>query len=138
VALRKDAKVEQIRRVPLFSQCSKRELAEIAGIADEIDLPEGKVLIREGARGHEFFVLLEGTAAVTKRGRKRSTMDAGDFFGEIALVSNSPRTATVTATSPIRALVITARDFRGLLEHSPQIQVKVLKALAERLAPENL
>jgi CRP/FNR family transcriptional regulator, cyclic AMP receptor protein len=138
VALRKDAKVEIIRRVPLFAQCSKRELTEVASIADEIDIPAGKELIREGDRGREFFVLLEGSADVRVKGRRRSTMEAGDFFGEIALVADTPRTATVTSTSPGRALVITARAFRHLLERSPQIQLKVLQALAERLAPATL
>jgi CRP/FNR family transcriptional regulator, cyclic AMP receptor protein len=138
VALHKDAKVELMRRVPLFAHCSKRELASIASLADEVDLPEGRVLIREGDRGREFFVLLEGTAEVSKGGRSRATMKEGDFFGEIALVSDVPRTATVTTTSPVRTLVVTDRGFRGLLERSPEIQLKVLKALAERVAAETL
>lgn len=130
--------MELIRRVPLFSRCSKRELAEVAKIADEIDLPAGKVLIRQGERGREFFVLLEGTAEVRKDGKTVATLDSGDFFGEIALVSRSPRMATVTTISPVHALVVTDRSFRSLLEHSPQIQLKVLEALAERLAPASL
>jgi CRP/FNR family transcriptional regulator, cyclic AMP receptor protein len=136
--LRRNEKVEWIRHVPLFSQCSRRELAQIAGIADEIDLRKDKVLIREGERGREFFVLLEGSAEVTKDGRKINTLGPGDFFGEIALVSNSPRTATVTATSPIHTLVIADRSFRRLLDDVPEIQRKVLVALAERLAPASL
>ena len=136
--LRRNEKVEWIRHVPLFSQCSKRELAQIASIADEIDLRDGKVLIRGGERGREFFVLLEGSAEVTKDGRKINTVGPGDFFGEIALVSQSPRTATVTATSPVHTLVITERSFRRLLEEQPEIQRKVLVALAERLAPATL
>jgi CRP/FNR family transcriptional regulator, cyclic AMP receptor protein len=136
--LRRNEKVEWIRHVPLFTQCSKRELAQIAGIADEIDLREGKVLIREGERGREFFVLLEGNAEVTKDGRRINTLGPGDFFGEIALVSQSPRTATVTATSPVHTLVITDRSFRRLLDDQPEIQRKVLLALAERLAPATL
>jgi CRP-like cAMP-binding protein len=130
----KNQKIELIKEVPLFARCSKKELGEIAHIADEIDLPEGKTLIRQGDRGREFFVLLSGDADVTRDGDQIQTMHGGDFFGEIALVSNVPRTATVTAVSPIRALVINDRDFRTLLEHSPQIQLKVLEALAERLA----
>ena len=127
-----------IKRVPLFANCSKRELEQIASIADEIDLREGKVLIAEGKSGREFFVLLEGEADVTKDGRQINRLGAGDFFGEIALVSRSPRTATVTATTPVRTLVITDRSFRRLLEDSPEIQLKVLEALAERLAPHAL
>jgi CRP-like cAMP-binding protein len=131
--LHRNTKIDLIRRAPLFSNASRKELESIAGIADEIDLPKGKVLIREGERGREFFVLLEGTAEVLKGKRKIRDMGSGDFFGEIALISDTPRTATVIARTPLRALVITDRAFRTLLEQQPQLQVKVLQALAERL-----
>ena len=130
----KNQKIELIRRVPLFAACSKKELAEVASLADEIDLPEGKVLIREGRQGREFFVLVNGTVDVSQGGETVKSMGPGDFFGEIALVAKTPRTATVTATSPVRALVVEERAFRALLERSPQIQLRVLKALAERVA----
>ena len=133
MALRKDAKIDLIKQVPLFAQCSRKELAEVASIADEIDLPAGKELIREGGRGREFFVLLDGTVDVQKDGRRIRELKGGDFFGEIALVSDAPRTATVTTSSPVRALVVTDRSFRSLLRHSPSIQLKVLQALADRL-----
>ena len=131
-------KIDLIRKVPLFARCSRAELKEIAMLADEIDLHEGKEMTREGAPGREFFVLLEGTAEVKKKSRKVNALGPGDFFGEIALVSREPRTATVIATSPVRALVITDRSFRRLLEESPQVQTKVMEAMAERLAPETL
>jgi CRP/FNR family cyclic AMP-dependent transcriptional regulator len=134
--LRRNDKVEVIKRVPLFANCSRGELGEIAQIADEIDLPEGKELTKQGAPGREFFVLLEGDADVTKDGASINTLGAGDFFGEIALVEDTPRTATVTATSPVRALVITDRAFKRLLEEQPEIQHKVLVALAERVKPD--
>ena len=136
--LRRNEKVELIKKVPLFAGCSKGELEQIAQIADEIDLNEGKEMTQQGSRGREFFVLLEGEADVTKDGQSINKLGAGDFFGEIALVSDSPRTATVTATSPVRALVITDRSFRRLLEEQPEIQTKVLQALAKRLAPHHL
>jgi CRP-like cAMP-binding protein len=136
--LRKDAKTELISHVPLFSQCSKQELALVAGIADEIDLADGKELTREGSPAREFFVLVEGTADVLKNGERINTLGSGDFFGEIALIHHSPRTATVKASSPVRALVVTERNFKRLLEESPEIQRKVLSALAERLAPTTL
>lgn len=110
----------------------------VAGIADEIDLADGKELTREGAPAREFFVLVDGTADVVKNGKKINTLSAGDFFGEIALVHQSPRTATVKATSPVRALVVTERNFKRLLEDIPEIQRKVLLALAERVAPTTL
>jgi len=134
--LRKNAKVELIKRVPLFSQLSRKDLNEVAGIADEIDLREGKELTRQGQPGREFFVLIEGTADVKKGSRRINRLGPGDFFGEISLVTHQPRTATVVATSPVRALVITDRSFRTLLEHQSQIQGKVMSALAARLAPE--
>ena len=134
--LRRNEKVELIKKVPLFAHCSKRELQEVAQLADEIDLREGKEMTRQGTRGREFFVLLEGSADVSKNGRRINTMGAGDFFGEIALVSDAPRTATVTATSPVRALVVTDRSFKRLMEDVPEIQSKVLTALAARIAPD--
>jgi CRP-like cAMP-binding protein len=138
VRLGRNAKVDLIRKVPLFALCSRAEIAEVASIADEIDVPAGKELTREEDRGREFFVLLEGGADVRRKGRKLNTLGPGDFFGEIALVSRSPRTATVTTTADSRLLVITATAFRGLLEHSPRIQIRVLEALADRLAPTAL
>jgi CRP-like cAMP-binding protein len=136
--LGRNQKIDLIRKVPLFARCSRAELKEIALLADEIDLHEGKEMTREGAPGREFFVLLDGTADVKKNRRRVNTLGPGDFFGEIALVSREPRTATVIATSPIRALVITDRSFRRLLDDAPQVQTKVMEAMAQRLAPETL
>jgi CRP/FNR family cyclic AMP-dependent transcriptional regulator len=138
VKLRDTTKIDLIKRVPLFSGASKSELAQIAAIADEVDLPADKTLITEGDTGREFFALIEGTADVTQGGRKIRTMGPGDFFGEIALISKAPRTATIVTTSPVRALVITDRAFRQLLEQSPEIALTVLTALAERLAPHSI
>ena len=121
--------------VPLFAGCSKKELQTIATLADEIDLRRGKVLMLQGAPGREFFVLLEGTVEIVRDGKQVATLGEGDFFGELALISNIPRTATVTATSPIRTLVVFGRDFRRLLEEDPGIAMKVLGAMAERMPP---
>jgi CRP/FNR family transcriptional regulator, cyclic AMP receptor protein len=134
--LRRNQKVELIRHAPLFAHVSKRQLEQIAQIADEIDLREGKEMTKQGSRGREFFVLLEGNADVKKNGRRINTLGPGDFFGEIALVSDTPRTASVIATSPVRALVITDRSFKRLMTDSPEIQERVLSALAARLAPD--
>jgi CRP-like cAMP-binding protein len=131
--LGRNAKVEMIKGVPLFERCSKKTLQEVATIAQEIDLRQGKVLTREGSAGYEFFVLLEGTADVTQGSKRVRTLGPGDFLGEIALVSQIPRTATVTTTSPVRALWISAQSFRSLVEHSPTVAVQVLEAVAERL-----
>ena len=133
--LGKDGKVELIKKVPLFSKLSKKSLEEVAHIADELDLPEGKVMAEEGDRGREFIVLLEGEADVTKGGQTINRMHGGDFFGEIALVTKMPRTASVTATTDVRILVITDRDFGALLKHSDEVSRGVAEALAERMAP---
>ncbi len=129
-----DSKVDAMAKVPLFSRCSKSELRRIAQIADEVDLRAGRTLTKEGTRGREFFILLEGTADVRSNTRLLASLRAGDFLGEIALLTDVPRTATVTAITPIRALVITDRAFRELLRTSPAIQGKILEAVAERLA----
>ena len=134
--LGKDGKVELIRKVPLFSKLKKKELEDVAHLADELDLPEGKTMAIEGDRGREFFVLLEGEAEVTRGEQRINTMRDGDFFGEIALVTQMPRTASVTATTPVRVLVITERDFAALIKRSPDIARGVAEALAERIAPE--
>jgi CRP-like cAMP-binding protein len=134
--LRKNAKVELIKRVPLFSGLSRRELDEVAGIADELAIAEGTELTQEGAAGHEFLVLVEGSADVRRKGRKINTLGSGDFLGEIALVTGAPRTATVTTTRPARMLVITERDFKALLRRTPPLQLKILEAIASRLPNE--
>jgi CRP-like cAMP-binding protein len=137
--LRRNEKVELLRKVPLFARCSKRELTEIASLADEIDLREGKVLIREGRRGQEFFVLLDGAVDVTKADERINQLGPGDFFGEIALIAPSAvRTATVTASTDVEALVVTAQNFRALIQRSPEIKLKVLEAAAERLGPAGI
>jgi CRP-like cAMP-binding protein len=136
VRLGGNQKVDLIAHVPLFERLSKRELEQIASVADEIDLADGKELMREGEPGREFFVLLEGTAEVTQDGESVNSLEPGDFFGEIALISDGPRTATVTATSPIRTLVVTRRSFQRLVEEMPEIQRNVLAAAADRLNPK--
>jgi CRP-like cAMP-binding protein len=136
MALGKNTKIELLKRVPLFAGCSKKELRELAARTDEIDLKDGYVLMREGRPGREFVVLVEGTAAVTKDGKNLAELGPGDWVGEIALLTNVPRTATVTATSPIRVLVITDRSFRRLVETMPSIALKVLASVGDRLASD--
>ena len=130
----KDFKVAAMAKVPLFSRCSKGDLRRIAKLADEVDLRPGRVLAREGTRGREFFVLLEGMVDVRSNTRLLPSLGPGDFFGEIALIIDEPRTATVTTVTPVHALVITDRAFRDLMRRAPGIQRKVLEAVASRLA----
>ena len=131
--LRRDAKLELLKGVPLFAKCSKAELRRIAMLADEVEFGENRTVIREGSRGREFFVVVEGVLRVTRNGRKVSDLGAGDFVGELALVADVPRTATVTASTPVHLLVLTPRGFRELLNNSPAIAAKVLESLGERL-----
>jgi CRP/FNR family transcriptional regulator, cyclic AMP receptor protein len=136
VRLGKDAKTDLLKGVPLFSKLDKKGLQAVALIADELDLPAGRELATEGDRGREFFVLLKGEAEVTKGGQSIATMKEGDFFGEIALVTKMPRTATVTAKTNVDVLVITERAFDNLVKHMPEIGRGVAEALMDRLAPE--
>jgi len=132
---RRNYKVELLKRVPLFADCSRNELEQIAQIADEIDFPAGKTLIRQGSPGKQFFVVIEGTVEVEQDGKKFPPRGGSEFFGEIALVSGWPATATVTTLAPTRALVIAPRQFRALLDQQPSIQRRVLHSFSERLAP---
>ena len=131
--LKKNAKVEMLRKVPLFAHCSKQQLNEIAGVADELQLADGRELMREGARGREFFVVIDGELEVRRKSRKVATLGRGNFVGEIALITGRPRNATVTTKGTVRALVITDRAFTRLLLSSPPIQLKIMRELAERV-----
>src|SRR5262245_45791943 len=131
--LRKDTKVSLLANVPLFERCSRRDLARIAAIAHETDFPPATAVISEGGLGGEMFIVLEGEVDVRRGGRKLATLRKGNFFGEIALITGSTRTATVTTGTPLRALVISRNDFRNLLTDSPALQLQVLQEVAERL-----
>jgi CRP-like cAMP-binding protein len=130
--LRKNTKIELLKHVPLFAACSKSELGAIALIADEIQLPAGSTLITQGERGREFIVIVEGDVEVRRNGRVVPIRGGSEFFGEMALLTEEPRNATVVAVTPIRALVITDRAFRQLVSDLPSLQGKLLRSLAER------
>jgi CRP-like cAMP-binding protein len=134
--LRKNAKIELLKRVPLFERCSQRELAQIAVLADELDLPDSRNLTSEGSKGFEFIVLVEGAADVLRQGQVVNELGPGDFVGEIALVTGQPRTATVKTRGPSRILVVTASGFKSLMREVPAIQDKVLAALTARIPDE--
>jgi CRP-like cAMP-binding protein len=129
-----NVKVEALKRTPLFEGLSKKELTELARVTEDLQVAPGTVLCREGAVGREFFVIVDGEAEVTKNGKLLSTRKGGDFLGEIALITTTKRTATVTATTPLRCFILTRGDFRRVLDENPAVQRKVLEALAERLA----
>jgi CRP-like cAMP-binding protein len=130
----KDAKVELLRGVPLFSACSDRELARIASLADEIEAPSGRVLTREGDPGRECFVVVDGQARVTVGDRGRlAPLAPGECFGEMSLIDQGPRSATVEAETEMHLLVLDSRSFSSLLEEVPSVARKMLAAMAGRL-----
>ena len=125
--------VELLSNVPLFSELSKKELQSFASAAKEIRHRPGDVLAREGDSGFGFFLIAEGTAAVTVGGKPRAKLGTGDFFGEIALLEGGPRTATVTAETPMRVIGITQWVFKRIVEQNPSVAMKMLKVMASRL-----
>jgi CRP-like cAMP-binding protein len=136
VRLGSNAKVDLLKSVPLFAGCTKSELKQLASSTDEVDLREGYVLMREGRPGREFFVLIDGDVRVSAKDKKVADLSGGAWFGEIALLTKVPRTATITATSDVRALVLTDRSFRRVVETMPSIALKVLASVGDRLAAD--
>jgi CRP/FNR family transcriptional regulator, cyclic AMP receptor protein len=133
VLLRADTRVELLRGLPLFELCSKRDLRRIAALAIEREVDAGAELIHEGEPAGEFYVVVDGEVDVRRRGRKVARLGAGSFVGEIALLSRSPRTATVVAATPLRVLTISGRDFVALLDTMPELWLKVARTLADRV-----
>jgi CRP/FNR family cyclic AMP-dependent transcriptional regulator len=123
----------RLAAVPIFSGCSRKELAIIARAAKPVAHNAGAVIAREGERGIGLFLILEGTCTVSIGGRKKSTLGPGQFFGEIALLDGGPRTATVAADTDVRLLGLTEWMFRGLLAEHPSIALKTLESVAGRL-----
>jgi CRP/FNR family cyclic AMP-dependent transcriptional regulator len=134
VRLSRRTKIDLLKRIPLFAGCSRSELEAISSVADELRLPAGRVLMRQGAPGRELFVLVEGEATVERDGATIAVRHGGDFLGELALVTGRPRTATVTAATDLQTLGL---SFDRLLRDVPTIAAKVLKAVADRLPPED-
>lgn len=130
---RQDAKVEALGRAPLFQGLSRKELVQLARVSEDLEVAAGKVLCREGDVGEEFFVVVDGEVEVTREGKHVAVLRGGDFFGEIALLEETPRMATVTASSPLRFFVVTRSAFRHLVKEHPSVERKVLRALARRV-----
>jgi CRP-like cAMP-binding protein len=128
-----DNKLRLLGTVPLFSRLKPGDLEQVGRLADEIDVPAGRVLMRQGATAEEFFIIVDGTVAIDREGRPTRRLGPGDFLGEIALVDGGPRTATATAETPCRLLVVGHQAFHGLLLEFPAVQVAVLGALARRV-----
>jgi len=135
---RRDEFIEHLANVPLFSACSKRDLALVARRAEEVRVDAGRALVSEGAMGHEFFVILAGTARVTRHGQRVATLGPGGSFGELALLDKAPRDATVTAQTPMELVVLGQREFAGLIDDVPGFSRKLLAGMARRLREADL
>jgi CRP-like cAMP-binding protein len=129
----RDEKLDLLHRIPLFSGFDRRRLERLGMLADEVDVPAGKVLMRQGDIGTDMMVLVRGSVAVDRDGSRINTLGPGDFFGEIALVDGGPRTATVSAEEPSTLLVITHRDFHSMMDEFPEVAGQVMNALANRV-----
>jgi CRP/FNR family transcriptional regulator, cyclic AMP receptor protein len=130
---RADPKLKRLSQVQLFSACSKRDLARIAALSTEMEVPAGAVLMRQGESGREAFVIERGKARATVRGKKSRMMGPGEIIGEMALLHSAPRSATVTAETDMELVVLSSREFSTLLADIPDVALKVLAAVADRL-----
>jgi len=129
----KNSYVEHLGAVPLFAACSRKDLQRIARASDQTELAPGRVLTRQGETGRECFVIVQGEVKVERNGKKIATLGPGACIGELSLLDKGPRTATVTAQSPITVLVLGPREFSGVLEEVPGLAHKLLAALATKV-----
>jgi CRP/FNR family transcriptional regulator, cyclic AMP receptor protein len=128
-----DDKIDRLEEVDLLGACSRRQLRAIARISEVIEVPAATVLARAGAPGEEFFLILDGSARVEVSPRKRSRLEPGQYFGEMSLLDGGPRSASVTAETPLRLLVIKRRDFTTLLKAAPELTQSLLTTLSQRV-----
>jgi len=125
--------LDYLSQVSLFSACSKKELKAIAKAADELVIDEERELVSQDDVGKEAFIIVEGTAVVSRNGRRVATLGPGEHFGELSLLDGGPRTATVTAETPMRLLVLGQREFHWLLDEVPGLAVKIMRSMAGRI-----
>ena len=128
-----DKKSDMLRRVPLFSRMNGRSLEQVGRLSDEVDVPAGRELMREGEPGREFYLILDGTVRVDRAGQTINSLGPGDFLGEIALLDGGPRSATATSESAVRLLALGQREFHSLVDEFPDVRTAVLEALAHRV-----
>jgi CRP/FNR family transcriptional regulator, cyclic AMP receptor protein len=135
---RQDEFVEHLAQVPLFSACSRKDLQLVAKRAEDVKVEAGKELVSEGSAGTEFFVIIDGTATVSRHGQKVAQLGPGNFFGDLALLDKAPRNATVKAETPMELVVLGQREFAGLIDDVPEFAHKLLAGLARRLRQADL
>jgi len=125
--------VDKLREIPLFAELSDRALERIAALSTEFEAPAGWVLVEVGQPGSGMFVLEEGTVEVHTPDGREWELGAGEFFGELALLTDHPRNARIRAKTPVRCLAISRTDFSKLLEEEPEIAVAMLPKIAQRV-----
>lgn len=133
----KDKTLDHLAGIPLFSGLSRKDLQHLRGLCNEIEVPKGKVLCKQGSVGYECFVIVDGTASVEADGHVLTTLGAGAYFGELALLDKQPRSATVTALGPMTVLVLGPREFSAALAEVPGLAGKLLASMARRLREAN-
>lgn len=129
----RDSYLDNLASIPLFAPLSQKELQKVARASDEVTIPAGRELVRQGEVGREMFVLVNGSATVKRNNRKVATLGPGSAIGELSLLDRGPRTATVTADTDLKVLVLGAREFSALLDQVPSINHKLLAAMAGRI-----
>ena len=133
MATHTDEKLELLRKSPFLEGLSRKDLEEVGRLADEVDLPAGRTLMREGDLGREFYVIISGSVDIERGGKHIRTMGPGEFFGDISLVTERRRTATVTVKEDATFLVLGHREFHSLMDQFPSIRLGVLESIANRL-----
>ena len=131
---RQESTDERVARIPLFEGLSKKQLSQVSSLMTPLDLKAGKVLARQGEVGREFLILLEGQVEVARDGKIIAVRGPGDFIGEIALLDNRPRTATVTARTDVVVEVLNRGEFASLLAKAPELSSQIMVTMARRLA----
>ena len=129
----RDEKLDLLHRIPLFGGLDQRHLERLGMLTEEVDVPAGKVLMRQGELGEDLMLIYSGLVTVERDGKQINKLGPGQFFGEIALIQGGPRTATVTVETPCRLLVVNHRDFHALMDEFPEVETRVLLALAQRI-----
>jgi CRP-like cAMP-binding protein len=128
-----DPKLDSLRSIALFAACGPGDLQRIAKLVDEIDVPDGHVIMRQGEPGTEMFIVVSGSAKAVRDGRPIADFGPGSVFGEMSLIAEGPRTATVTADGPLRAFVVAHREFHSLMDGHPKFRMRVLEGLATKV-----
>jgi CRP-like cAMP-binding protein len=129
----KDPKIEHLRSIPIFSACGPGDLQRVAQLLDEVDIPDGRVIMREGEPASEMYIVVSGKAHADKAGRRINEFGPGAVFGEMSLIAEGPRTATVTADGPVTAFVVAHREFHSLMDGHPEFRMRVLEGLAAKV-----